>query len=601
MGEDGAGGRGGNVVQAQFSAREFAEALSPLAEDMGMARPDLAQMEARTLVASLPPDELALRCADLLGAKDGRHGLFSRNGELVAWDKSRECMMPMIAKRFRTWITTARGIMILKAKIKHDQETGKPIIIKGELKKDSAEMILASDVLNDAVPKITGSNPVRLPVMAGAGGEIRLLQPGYDRETGVWTGEGLEYDLEMNGMDGAEHLHMLYHTFSWRDPGRDFAIHLASMLTMFCRGLYTGKAPMFVYNANIQNSGKTNLAWQASWAVHGTRRCMVLMEDGETELIKQLNSHALAQSPYVIFDNVKWDGVVETPVLDEWISGEEHDQRIMGGNTVAAPKIAGMTLMTGNGVKLSADLQRRARIADLYNPLAGEDRTLPKGAVLVDSAFFADVDQRRKVLASLWSLVRMWDAAGRPGCPGGLLGTFEGWSRVIPGIVYHAGKIFEKEWNCMAESQNEEVGDKVSRDWKRLALGAMEAFGKDEDGVMMPRFEVTVKQLAGLARRTGNETAVWPLYPEKDIESVKRCREFHFTSPPDMELNSPEENAERDRQASEFFTGKSSSAFGIAVKKALDMRQFKGADGAFYQWDQRKGVAPARYGVERKG
>jgi hypothetical protein len=332
---------------------------------------------------------------------------------------------------------------------------------------------------------------------------------------------------------------------------------------------------------------------------------MALLEDGEAKLQEALNSLALAGTPFLFFDNVDWDGhTVKTELLDQWISGQEHEFRKLHGHDMMSPKLRGVTLMTGNKLTLSPDLQRRSLMVDLWNPMAGSERVLPEGTVLLDQQFFDDPEQRKLVLASLWSIVRLWDEAGRPKNPGRELGTFEDWSRIIPGMVYHAGLRFGKVWNCRAENSNLEVGDKASRDWKALAEKAMAELGPVL-GVMRPRFEVLVSALAGVARRNMIETAQHALWPEKDVEAVFATEGkgggWQFKEPKGLELSAAEDDAERRKQAAEYLTSKSGSAFGLATKGALHERQFLGLDGLRYQWRHVAGASPSRYAVERVG
>lgn len=592
-------------------AKEFARALRPLGEAIGDDVTDEIKMEAPEVHEDLPPDEMVWRMAELLRAKDGRWGLFRRNSELIAWDNERKDFAEMTAKRFRTWLPMKRGVLFVKQRIPEKDadgnNTGRWIVKKGQLTKDKAECVLASDELRDALPEIKAFHPVRLPIIDESG--LRLLQVGYDEASGIYTHNGCAFEENMDFDDAVAWLYSVFRTFGWRNENRDLSIHLAAMLSVFCRALYQGKSPAFAYVANIQSSGKTNLAWCGPWAVYGTRKTMPLLQDQDARLQETLNSLALAGVGYIILDNIDWGKeVVKTELLDQWISNAEWDFRKLNGNLMLAPKLTGVTFMTGNNITLSTDLMRRSLMCDLWNPLAAADRPRDPSMILLDEAFFGDDKNRSKMLACLWALVKEWDKAGRP-AGSRELGTFEVWSRVVPGIVKVAGKLYDRDWDCLAETTNENIGDKAARDYKRLAQIAMGEYGRDDRGEMKDMFEVTVQQLAGVARRHTIEECQFALYPEKDMESA--LKELHPDDEFVMGADGVWRVAKGDmfedagkvasmiKHAAEYLTPASRSKFGNALKDQLNDRYFKGSDEALYHWQQRKGVTPARYAVTR--
>jgi hypothetical protein len=594
-------------------AKEFARALSTLDDVLGMEPDELIAVEAFEIKEDTPPEDMALMVARLMAAPDGRWGLYRRNNELIAWDEESGDFAPMTARRFRTWLPINRGIVFVKKKVPlkdpEGNHTGEFMVVKGQLTKDKAECLLASDELRMAVPEIKGMHPVRLPVFEG--GDVRLLPEGYDPATGIFTHSEVTFAENMEFDDGVNQLFNIYHTFGWRSENRDMAIHFAAMLSIFCRMLYVGKSPAFAYIANIQSSGKTNLAWCASWAVFGTRRTMPLLKDKEDKLQEALNSAALAGVCYTIFDNIDWGGAeVKTELLDQWISNAEWDFRKLGGNIMAAPKLQGVTIFTGNNIKLSPDLERRTLMCDLWNPLAAADRPKDPNMILIGERFFLDAKNRAHLLACMWAIVKEWNKVGRPKGTK-TLDSFEGWAEVVPGIVLHAGKVFNRTWDCMAPNLNENIGDKAARDYKRLAQIAMDEFGKNPDGSIKEQFEVTVQQLAGVARRHSIEEVQAKLWPEKDIESVKATERKDggwrykpvATKPRDQwsleDEETPPDEADRDRQAAEYLTPTSRSALGNELKKRLHELYFMTTGGEPYKWLHRAGVTPARYAVER--
>jgi hypothetical protein len=581
----------------------LADGLRDVARSAGLPEPAAVESQARSLFLGLASDELANKVADILGCADGSEELFVFQDELVTVDALTGQIKLMKSASFRTWLPSARSVMPIKSWTKE----GEPI--KGSLTKDQAEVILNSDILRARLPVLKAVHHVRLPWLDDEKDErglrkLRLLSRGYDQPTGIYTAGALDFDADMELFDAVNYFYELFRTFAWRNESRDFAIHLAALVTMFGRGLYEAKAPMFVYNANIQESGKTTLAWYATWLCHGTKATKPLLQDQEGKLQETLNSMALAGAAYTIFDNVDWGNKpVKTELLDQWISNDEWDFRRLNTNSMIAPKLRGVTLMTGNNLKVSTDIQRRSLMIDLWNPLAGADRVLPPGATLIDGHFFADQANRKRGLMALWAIIREWDKAGRPKKEGRLLGSFESWAAVVPAVVAFAGReAGGKVWDCMALSSNEEIGDKDAREYRAMAEMALAEFGRDADKVtMLPTFEITVQQFAGVARR--NSVATFALWPEQDVDAVLTTEGkkdgWKYEPAPCEDFPPPNEEEQRARSASEWLTPKTRSSFGKALDQRLNDLFFTGPDGYQYHVKKRPRMSPARYAVTR--
>lgn len=605
---------------AAVSPMALAEGLRDTAAQAGVASPPLVAGRARQVSVKLPLDELAERMADMLGRKDGSEGLFLYGDEVVtvqALTGEIRVMKPVV---FRTWIVADRGVVPV---VKWVQETGE--VIKGGFSKDQADVVLNSFIFRDRLPVLRKVHKVRLPVVEeGEDGAacVRLLPLGYDAATGIYTAGTLDYlrEGEMEPVEAATYFYKLFQYFGWKQVDRDFAIHLAALVTMYGRGLYDGKAPMVVYNANMQESGKTTLATYVTWLVHGTRQTMTLMKDEETKLKEELNSVALNGLPYVIFDNVTWGNApVRTELLDTWISNAEWPLRKLHTQSMAAPVLEGVTLMTGNELKLSPDLSRRSLMVDLWNPETGAERALhekPADMVMMDGLFFQQERYRVEGLRALWALVKGWYAAGRPAGVGRILGSFESWSRYAPWVVAWAGNLQGLALDCMADGENPDIGDTTTRQYQQLARLAIAEFGPHpEEGFMRESFEILVKEFAGVARR--NEVATHNLYPEMTVEDVlateQRRDGFKFEPVPgaksaavadvdDWMSGAAEETQEgmvlKVRQASEWLNAKTRSAFGKGLDSNIKGRWFKGPDGLTYHVLKAPNP-PARYLVKR--
>jgi hypothetical protein len=607
-------------------AAELAAAFAPMARAAGVQVPDAVAFSPPVIFVggekSRPvPQKYVPAVVDALR---GRKLLFRRGGEVVFWSATEERFKPMKPHGLVSWLPSANGGGAVLLKMSQPEvdgdgaRTGKVIQVPGDLSANMAQIILGAEDFLASLPEVVNMNRVSLPVMdeelkdVRGNALMRLCPKGYDERSKTWTMGDVEYDREMDVRDGVMWLDDLTRHFAWRNHSRDFAIWLAGLVTMFGRGCFGGRAPAFFVNANIQESGKTLLTWLITWAVHGTQSVKTLLPDAEEELTKYLDSVARMRMQYVNFDNIDWNGKeVKTALLDVFIAGDTHEIRKMATQEVEQHLNRTMVLGSGNNITVSADLRRRSLMADLWNPMAGTERQLPKDVKVIDADFWADVTNRQMMLGACWSMLRSWDEAGRQKKPGRLLGSFESWARMAPAVVWHVGKIFQKEWDCMAESGNEEIGDKKSRDYQRLAQTSVEEHRYDAGGKERRSFEVLVKEFAGIARRRGLEEVQKCLWPETSIEAVMACKDFRppqksaSTEPVedlemwDDEAEGPKMDPETVRAASEYMGSKAMVALGIALKKQLNQRHFRLEDGSVWSFANMAGTNPRRFAVEK--
>lgn len=581
--------------------RKIADQLRGMYDAAGVDQPDENLLSAATINVGpekfrTPPHIVSSRLAELLA---GRNVLFRRGNELGTVKPSDGAWKAMKAETFCTWLPNTVGIHPIAGFYK---ETGKPM--PSHINVQLARVILASEDIEAKVSEITGINHVKMPVWRVRDGKrtMALLGEGYDAESKIYTALcGPDFDEKMDAKEAVLHLWSVFKYFAWRDQNRDWPILLAAMLTMFGRGLYEGKAPAFIINANIQASGKSRLAEFICWLVHGHAFTRPLLEDSDEKLQDTLETAAKGLKPYVYFDNVDWRGrTIVCPLLDEWITSKGKEFRVKGVSEDWQGQLRGVTIMTGNTLKLSDDLQRRSLMCDLYNPLAAEDRPpLPRDAVVLNDPYFADVKNREKGLAALWAIFRQWDLDGRKCYIKKEYASFEDWSLIIPEVVAHAGRLVGEEWNCMAQSANLEIGNKQTREYTDLAKYGIVEFGQDPQGGFKEVFEVTVAQLAGVARR--HQMATEKLYPEMTVADVRSTEGDRggFKAKLEDWLQGEDREKEIELQASEYLSPKTRSSFGNALKSKLHERQFLGPDGYRYEYRSVPNAAPARYRVTR--
>lgn len=413
-------------------AAEWARRLGPMFEQAGVAAPAEAMNSARHVWVGLPIDQLCNQVADHLA---GRHVLFRRGEELGTIDEADGKWVPMKAQRFTSWLPSVGGLMPVKG---WDKDTGK--YKPGAIDLKQSGQILASDALRVKLPVIEKVSAVPLPVFREELDErgnrrLDLLRPGYDPECRTFTLRGHEaFDDAVDIDDAVSWLKCLFQYFDWGDDGRSVGVQLAAMLTVFCRNLLRGKAPLFVWNSNMPGSGKSKLAQLCLQAVFGAVGASGFPQRDEKSIRQEMDACAQEFKPYMWWDDLP-EQRIENQDLNRWLTASFWECRVLGTKETFKGALQAVSLMTGTQLTFGTHLERRLLMVDLFSRREAKDRVLPADAVELDDEFFREESNLNQVLGCLWALVREWDALGRPGSAQAAVPSFEGWSRLVPGMV----------------------------------------------------------------------------------------------------------------------------------------------------------------------
>jgi hypothetical protein len=418
------------------------EGLRPFFEGAEVAMPEDLRKAVPYLNISAPIDDLAEQVADYLR---GKHLLFRRiDDEIVTIDEGTGKQRGMTPQRLRTWLPRTAGLIPVE---KFDKESGKAI--KGELDTRQTAGILESDGLRLKLPLIEAVNPAPMPVFSPELDErglprLMLSPMGYHAPTKTYTIHGgLQYDEGWSVEDAVKYLRGLFGFFPM--DGRSLAVHVAAMLSMYCRRLFPGRTPLFLYNSNLGGSGKSKLAECAITALYGRPEAIAYDQFDQKAVKAELDSLANTFAQYVLFDDFELPGEAQlrSNHLNRWITGDVWGNRTYGKNTERRGiPLDTVTLMTGIKLNLEAQLRRRTLFIDLFAKQKAAERTLPKEAILITSSFIRSPERRKELLSAMWAMVRYWDEMGRPGpeqTGQKPLDSFEDWSLVVPPMVMACG------------------------------------------------------------------------------------------------------------------------------------------------------------------
>jgi len=268
-----------------------------------------------------------------------------------------------------------------------------------------------------------------------------LDHPGYDFETGLYYAPPAGFELpeipaRPNSDEVQSAVGLLAEAIS-DFPFVDQASRAntwALLLTPILRPALNGNAPLALLDKPQPGVGASLLAELV--AIIGTGRPAAMMGAPKTdeEWRKQLTSLLHGSNPMIVVDNV--DGILASADLARALTSSIWQDRLLGQNlTVNLPQRA-TWLATGNNIRLGGDMPRRCYWIRLNAQTA--QPWLRRRFQHPDLIGWANM-QRGRLLAALLTLARSWWANGCPPAAITPLGSFESWSRIVAGILAHAG------------------------------------------------------------------------------------------------------------------------------------------------------------------
>lgn len=436
------------------AAEELRQRLAPLAAQVGA---DTGTEEARIAPQVNLGWSVGKRLGRELAQLTTNCGIYLQGDRVVEIDERSGGSLTMRTRRFGPWLE--QHVDTVKA----DRY--------GELRpttmgNEQAKQVLESPQFLESLRPLRAVNPVRMPVLRESG-KPELLKPGYDVESGVYTCRGLDYPLDVSIEEARKIFFHELKGFGWADIGpdgrgfyrnRSVAVQVAFMLANFCRGFFDEGIlrPMSLLIANQAGSGKGVLAMMQLSAIYGLVKVARKPKD-DAEFDKRLDTTARGLSPYLLLDDI--GGGLFSNALNAFITEPVHTLR--GMNTqeeLSAPNVT-QIIATGNGIKLTRDLDRRSLIVELHE--AG-DINAKRYDHIIDPWYLARPEVRSRLLGAMWAMVREWAKGGcwkadrgRP--------SFEIWTQAIAGMTRQAGFA-----DPLEEPQLTAGGDEETDAWKQF-------------------------------------------------------------------------------------------------------------------------------------
>lgn len=241
---------------------------------------------------------------------------------------------------------------------------------------------------------------------------------------------------------------------------------LAAILTAVLRPVLP-TAPMFVFDAPTQGSGKTLMSLAVGALAGGAQLMAPLPSKDEAEVRKILLSVLLEAPRAVVFDN-QW-GMLDSAVLAGMLTSDVFGGRLLGTNTTLKAPTSVLVMVTGNNVLLGGETPRRSVRIRID---AGMDTPFSRRFDFCPHAYARQ--NRAGLVTAALTLVR-WALAS---AEGGRVGSFEVWDEMVGQTVAKIGREIDDSFGDPAEGIMAAHEDDPRRD----ELGEMLVALRDEFG-----------------------------------------------------------------------------------------------------------------------
>ncbi len=208
----------------------------------------------------------------------------------------------------------------------------------------------------------------------------------------------------------------------------------ALLLTPVCRPMIAGSTPLAAVTAPQAGTGKGLLVEVASLIATGSTAAVSTAPRSEEEMRKRITTVLSGGQPVILFDNVEMP--LASSSLAAAITAAVWQDRLLGHNSKVEVPVLVTWAATGNNLKLGGDLPRRCYWICLDAQMA---RPWKRSQFIHPNLVGYVQTQRAALLTALLTLIRAWVADGQPPPPPTFLGSFDGWARVVGGVLGTAG------------------------------------------------------------------------------------------------------------------------------------------------------------------
>jgi putative DNA primase/helicase len=214
----------------------------------------------------------------------------------------------------------------------------------------------------------------------------------------------------------------------------DKSAALALILSIMGRSAIDGPVPMFKAGSSTPGAGKGLISDVATIIATGNETSKMAHTANEEETRKRLFALAISAPAVVMMDNI--EGSFGGPTWAMVLTAGTITDRLLGASADRTVPIRSVFVLTGNNIQLQGDTGRRVIPIDIdpkcEHPQDRSGFRYPNLKEYVST-------ERPRLASTALILLRAYFVAGRPDHGKPLMGSFEGWDRVVRGAITWEG------------------------------------------------------------------------------------------------------------------------------------------------------------------
>ncbi|MCB9229223.1 MAG: hypothetical protein H6618_06390, partial [Deltaproteobacteria bacterium] len=224
-----------------------------------------------------------------------------------------------------------------------------------------------------------------------------IATPGYHEAAAIY------YDGEdIVPAEGIKHITMALNFPYERENG--FTDTLGLLIgAVLLRDDFTGNHPAGIIRGDHPNLRKTTLAKTISYISTGRLPGTLCYTEDDLEFEKRVGSH-IRKNDFLLIDNIKSTRQINSPFLEEALTSEIIETRILGQSEIMSKR---------NNIQFFATLNEGSICEDLLTRSVTIFLTHEKKKTIRDPLAYAR-KHRREILAEIIGMVKNWQAAGCP-------------------------------------------------------------------------------------------------------------------------------------------------------------------------------------------
>lgn len=294
---------------------------------------------------------------------------------------------------------------------------------------------------------------------------------------------------------------------------------LALVLTACLRNIIPGSVPAAAISATAHGAGKSKIAEIVACIDTGRPAALTGLGKSEEEIEKQLTSIFLRNpAGLIVLDNIS--GHADSANLARSMTGS-WDGRMLGASKQITLLTTCTHIWTGNNLSMSNELARRSYLIRLEPPTSDPYYRANLRHPQILTWIGAN---RTEIISKVFIIARAWFAAGKPSFAAlRRLGSFEDFTEIIGGMLYHAG-VTAFMGN---QDSHMKVTDGESGEWESFIeeLVAWRGFGAWTASELVR--EINATSVSGIALREAMPAAIAGCMERKTPEiSVGKVLKF---------------------------------------------------------------------------